>query len=462
MRTLIKNGTIVTTEGEFIADLLIENGKISQIGNNIPASDAEQIDARDKYVLPGGVDQHVHFSFEFKGARVKGFEHSNAAAIGGTTTVIEFVNQEKGKGLIESIDKYKAEFAEGIAMVDYAFHGVATESNEQLWKDIPNLPEAGYPTMKLFMAYKGLPIHADDEMILKSMQLAKECGVTIMTHCENADLINLLQQQLVDQGKVEPYGHVLSRPPLVEVEATERAISIAKLAEAPLFIVHVTTKGAVDAIKKARSEGYPIFGETCTHYLLLDKENLAKANFEGAKYVCSPALRDEADRNYLWKSIRNNWLQVVSSDHCGFDFATDKHLGKDDFRDIPNGAPGLENRLGLLWTYGVEKGRISRQDLVRLFSTAPAKVNGIDYVKGSLEVGKDADVVIYNPQGEYTISAESSLQGTDYNSFEGFVQKGRVETVFLRGQKIVDDSTFVGEQGQGNFIKGKPFGLAYH
>ncbi len=461
MKVLIKNGTIVTAESEFIADLLLVDGKIDQVGN-LTEVEADQVyEAKGKFVLPGGVDQHVHFSFEFNGAKVRGFETSNAAAVGGTTTVIEFVNQDKGRGLIETIDDYRKENAEGIAMVDYAFHGVVTDPSEQLFEDIPKLAEAGYPTVKLFMAYKGMFFHSDDDAIAKCMELGKEAGITMMVHAENADLIDMLQKKCIENGQVEPFYHAVSRPPIVETEATERAINIARLTDAPLYVVHVTTKGAVDAIKRAQAEGMRVFGETCTHYLLLDKSDLAKENFEGAKYVCSPALREEDDRNYLWQSIQKGWLNAVSSDHCGFDWAKQKHMGIDDFRNIPNGAPGMENRLGLLWTYGVETGKLTRSELVNLYATNPAKINGIDYCKGSLEIGKDADVVIYDPSGEYSISVESSLQGTDYNSFEGMTQKGRVEAVFLRGKQIVKDGKYTGHQGQGEFVHGKAFGLAY-
>lgn len=461
MKVLIKNGTLVTSENEYTADILLVDGKISQVGNLIDVETDQVYDAKGKYILPGGVDQHVHFSFEFNGAKVRGFETSNAAAVGGTTTVIEFVNQAKGRGLIETIDDYRKENAEGIAMVDYAFHGVVTDPSEQLFADIPKLAEAGYPTVKLFMAYKGMFFHSDDDAIAKCMELGKEAGITMMVHAENADLIDMLQKKCVENGQIGPFYHAVSRPPIVETEATERAINIARLTDAPLYVVHVTTKGAVDAIKRAQAEGMRVFGETCTHYLLLDKSDLAKEDFEGAKYVCSPALREEDDRNYLWQSIQKGWLNAVSSDHCGFDWAKQKHMGIDDFRNIPNGAPGMENRLGLLWTYGVETGKLTRSELVKLYATNPAKINGIDYCKGSLEIGKDADVVIYDPSGEYTISVESSLQGTDYNSFEGMTQKGRVEAVFLRGKQIVKDGEYIGHQGQGEFVQGKAFGLAY-
>jgi len=461
MSKLIKNGTIVTALEEFKGDVLIEGEKIVAVGEKLDAKADEVIDAKGMYVLPGGVDQHVHFSFEFNGSKVRGFETTNAAAVGGTTTVIEFVNQEQGKGLIDSIDDYRKESVEGVSMVDYSFHGIITDTTTGVFDEIEKLPEAGYPTVKLFMAYKGMFFHADDDAIAKAMMKARDVGVTIMVHAENAELIDVLQKQCVEEGNTGPYYHAVSRPPIVETEATERAINIAKFADAPLYVVHVSTQKAVDAIKRAQAEGLSIYGETCTHYLLLDKSDLAKENFEGAKYVCSPALREQEDRDYLWKSIEKGWLNSVSSDHCGFDWENQKHMGKDDFRNIPNGAPGMENRFGLMWTYGVEGGKISKQQFVDLVSTTPAKNNGLGDRKGHIGVGYDADIVLYDPSKKVTISNETSLQGVDYNSYEGFEQKGKVEKVLLRGNIIVDDGKFVGEKGDGEFIKGKPYGLCY-
>ena len=393
MSLLIKNGVIVTAMEEFKGDILVEDGKIVAIGESLNQTADETIDAKGMYVLPGGVDQHVHFSFEFNGSKVRGFETSNAAAVGGTTTVIEFVNQLKGKGLIDTIDDYRKENAEGIAMVDYSFHGVITDSSTGVFDEIPKLPEAGYPTVKLFMAYKGMFFHCDDDVIAKSMQMARDAGVTIMVHAENADLIDVLQKDCLSKGQTEPYYHAVSRPPMVEVEATERAINIARLMDAPLYVVHVSTKGAVDAIKRAQDEGLPIYGETCTHYLTLEKENLAKPNFEGAKYVCSPALREKEDLDYLWDSVKNGWINAISSDHCGFDWAEQKHMGVDDFTNIPNGAPGLENRLGVLWTTGVETGKLTRSQLVDLYATKPALINGLGDRKGHIGIGFDADII---------------------------------------------------------------------
>ena len=464
MAVLIKNGIVVTADGERKADIYVEGEKISAIGENLTSKSGDDIvNAEGKYVLPGGVDQHVHFSFTYKGSKTRGFETSNAAAVGGTTTLIEFVNQEKGKGLVETIEDYRKTDADGIAMVDYSFHSVMTDPRDEVIEEIPKLADAGYPTMKLFMAYKGQFFHADDDAILKALQKGKEAGITIMVHAENADMIDVATKQLIAEGKTEPYYHAVSRPPVVEAEATRRAIYLAEMADAPIYIVHVTCKEALEEVKAAYTRGQKVFGETCAHYLVLDESDLAKPNYEGAKYVCSPALRTQEHRKALWEAVDRKWLNAISSDHCGFDFAEQKHMGYGEgksFADIPNGAPSLQNRLNILWTYGVCEGKISRSRLVDLFATTPAKVNGLEN-KGQLAVGFDADLVMFDPDYEGIISAETNLEGVDYSPFEGFKQKGRPETVFLRGEKIVDKAQYIGHMGQGKLIAGKPFGASY-
>ena len=464
MATLIKNGTIVTAESEFIADIYLDGEEIAAIGANIEPKDGDEvIDADGKYILPGGVDQHVHFSFSYKGSKTRGFESSCAAAAGGTTTVIEFVNQVKDKGLIETVEDYKATDADGIAMVDYAFHLVMTDPRPEVIDEIPSLAEAGYPTMKLFMAYKGQFFHADDDAILQALQKGKETGVTIMVHAENADMIDVATKQLIAEGKTGPYYHAVSRPTVVEAEATRRAIYLAEMADAPIYIVHVTCKEALEEVKAAYARGQKVFGETCAHYLVLDEQDLNRPGYEGAKYVCSPALRTEEHRNALWEAVDRKQLNAISSDHCGFDYEFQKHMGYGEgksFADIPNGCPSLQNRLNILWTYGVETGKISRQRLVDLYATTPAKINGL-VKKGQLAVGMDADVVIFDPEYKGVISYKTNLEDVDYSPFEGFDQIGRPETVFLRGKKIVDNAEYIGEKGDGKFIKGVPYGAAY-
>lgn len=463
MSTLIKNGIVVTSQGEYAEDIYLKNGQIAAIGKNLPVTADDEIDAEGKYILPGGVDQHVHFSFTYKGSKVRGFETSNAAAVGGTTTLVEFVNQVEGKGLVESIDDYRKTQAEGIAMVDYAFHSVMTDPRDEVIEEIPKLAEAGYPTMKLFMAYKGMFFHADDDAILKALYKGKEAGITVMVHAENADMIDVLTKKLIAEGKTDPYYHAISRPPVVEAEATRRAIYLAEMADAPLYVVHVSCKGALEEIKMASSRGQKVFGETCAHYLVLDKEDLNKPGFEGAKYVCSPALRTKEHREALWEAVDRKWINAISSDHCGFDYEKQKHMGfgeGNSFADIPNGAPSLQNRLNILWTYGVCTGKISKSRLVDLYATMPARINGLEK-KGELSVGFDADVVIFDPSYKGQMSVKNNLEGVDYCPFEGYEQIGRPETVFLRGNKIVESGNYVGEKGQGEFVPGTPFGMVY-
>ena len=461
MSMLIKNGVVVTAFEEFKADVFVEDGKIKALGKDLKVEAREVVDAKGMYVLPGGIDQHVHFSFDYKGSKVRGFETSNAAAVGGTTTVIEFVNQVVGKGMLDSIEDYRKSEVDGTAMVDYSFHGIITDPRPEVFKEMKSLAEAGYPTIKLFMAYKGMFFHADDDAILSALLEAKEAGVTIMVHAENADAIDVLQKKLVAEGKTDPYYHAVSRPPLVEAEATKRAIYLAQMADAPIYIVHVSCKEAMEEIRDSYVSGVPVYGETCSHYLVLDESNLAKPNFEGAKYVCSPALRTRDHHEALWEGINMGWLNAVSSDHCGFDWKEQKHMGHHSFTDIPNGAPGLENRLSVLWTYGVEKNKLSRTKLVDIFSTTPAQINGLSHRKGHLGVGYDADIVIFNPDYKGIMSNETSLHNVDYSPYEGMEQIGRVEKVFLRGNKIVDNGQYIGNEVKGELIKGKPFGLCY-
>jgi len=458
---LIKNGTIVTSMEEYQADVLINGEKISAIGNDLQADVEKIVDAHGMYILPGGVDQHTHFSHPFGGTFTRGFETTSAACIGGTTTIVDFVPQPPGMSLEESLDKHITENAKGISMVDYSFHSMVMDVTDKLFEEITVLPDFGVSTVKLFMAYKGTPFMINDATLFRSLQAAKNAGVTIMVHAENGDIIDYLQQHCVLNGNCEPNYHAVSRPPFVEIEATKRAIEIADMVNAPIFIVHVSCKEAMQAIRNANSRGKAVYGETCPHYLVLSVDNLSKSNFEGAKYVCSPALRTPDHHEALWESIQKGWLQIVGSDHCGFDWKEQKNMGREVFTKIPNGMPGVENRLAILWTYGVEKGKLSRQRLVDVYSTAPAKFNGLFPKKGNIGVGSDADIVIYNPNVRKVISVKDSLQDVDYSIFEGMKQVGVPEKVYLRGKLIVDNGKFIGEKGQGIFIKGEPYGAAY-
>lgn len=460
MSLLIKNGTILSTTSEYIADIYVENDKISMIGRNLDVKADEVVDASGKYVFPGGVDEHVHYG-SFGGLL---FDTADAAAVGGTTTIVDFAPQDVGVPLIEAVERQAAK-AEGKCSVDYGFHVIIMDPKDSVFEEIRKLPEIGVATMKLFMAYKGSPFYCDDEAIFKAMQIARGCGVTSMVHAENGDIINVLQKQLVAEGKTDPIYHYYSRPPIVETEATQRAIALAELADTPLFVVHVSTKGAMEAIRNASDRGLNVYGETCTHYLTLTTDNLAKRGkdgFEGAKYICSPALRPQEHLDAMWEAIRRGWLMAVGSDHCanagGYEGAKKKGLG--NFAKVPNGAPGVQDRLAMLWTQGVDAGRITRQKFVEVFATAPARMLGLPH-KGRLDVGFDADIVVYDPTYRGTITNANSYHGTDYNAFEGFPMHGIPEKVYLRGKIIAAGGKFVGEKGKGQRQRCQPYGRCF-
>ncbi|MHB0980514.1 MAG: dihydropyrimidinase [Thermoleophilia bacterium] len=461
MGLLIKSGTIVTAVEEYRADVLIEGGKIVAIGDNLESRATQVVDARGRYLLPGGVDQHTHFALPFGGTRTRGFETTTAAVVGGTTTIVDFAPQTPGLGIIDSVLKHEEEQAKGRSAVDYSFHGIVMDVSERLFDEMPRLPDQGIPTVKLFMAYKGTPFMVDDGTLFRYLRDARAHGITVMVHAENGDVIDVLQKACVRAGEVEPRFHAVSRPPLVEAEATARAMFLAAMAEAPIFVVHVSCRQAAEAIRTAYAAGQRAYGETCPHYLTLTVDNLAKPDFEGAKYVCSPALRTADHLEALWQAVGRGWLQVVGSDHCGFDWRSQKDMGREDFTKIPNGAPGVQHRMAVLWTHGVETGKISRQKFVDLCCTAPARFNGLFPRKGHIGVGADADMVVWDPGYRGRMTASDSLEGVDFTPYEGMQQKGRAQKVFLRGTLTVDDGAFVGSLGQGRWVKGEPYGAAY-
>lgn len=459
MGLLIKNGNILTSQNEFVADILVEDEKIVAIGKDIKADGHEVVDASGKYVFPGGVDEHVHYN-SFNSL---GYEHSHAALVGGTTTVGDFVVQPVGVGLKQSVVDYKRDFVNGISTPDYILHGIIMDPSEETVADLVNLPDVGVSSCKLFMAYKGMPYYVSDEWIFKALMKGKEAGVTIMVHAENADIIDVMTKKLVAEGKTEPKYFGESRPVLSEAEATSRAIYMAKVADSPLFVVHVTNQLAAEAIREGYNEGLSIYGETCTHYLMLNEDNLSKPNFEGAKYVANPPLRPQSDVDFMWESINKGWLTGVGSDHCAImgGFKEGKHKGINDFSKIPPGSPGVQDRLYMLWTYGVEEGKISKQKFVEVCATNPAKVCGVYPQKGEIAVGSDADLVIFDPNYRGTISLKDSLSGSDYCTYEGYEQKGICEKVYLRGSLMAESGKFVGEKGIGKQAWSTPFALAY-
>lgn len=462
MATLIKNGTIVTASEEYKSDVLIDGEKIIAIGSDLDGRAETVIDAEGKYLFPGGIDAHTHFDLPFMGTNTAGFDTTPAAIVGGTTSVIDFTPQPAGMSLQDSIVKHREEAIEGKTAADYSLHSMIMDTTVPgIFEEFGALVKAGVPTIKMFLAYKGTQFMVDDDVLFRGMEATKAVGMLPMIHAENGNIVALLQEKLVAAGKTAPKYHAESRPPLVEAEATARAAALAKAADAPTFIVHVSCEDAMLAIRAARQQGVDIFGETCPQYLVLDVDCLAKPGFEGAKYVCSPAIRPKENQDPLWQALNNGWLQTVGSDHCGFNMKGQKEMGREVFTGIPNGTPGVENRLAILYTYGVLKGKLTLQRMVDTFATAPAKFFGMYPRKGSIVVGGDADIVVFDPTYEGKISVETSLHGVDYSAYEGFDEKGRAEKVFLRGNLVADGGKFVGQLGQGQFIERQPFGLAF-
>ena len=456
MKTLIKNGHVVTAVDSYVADVLIEDSTISLIGCNlerIVASPDKTIDANGRLVLPGGIDPHTHMDLPFGGtASSDDFETgTRAAAFGGTTTIIDFAVQYHGQALNQALDIWFAK-AEGKATIDYGFHLIVTELPDQRLPELTALINQGVSSFKLFMAYPGVFL-VDDATIFKAMSAAGEKGGLICMHAENGVVIDVLVKRALAEGKTAPRYHALTRPTLAEAEGVHRAIAIAQMANSPVYIVHLSCYDALKEVQAARDLGVPAFAETCPQYLFLDHSYYEQEGFEGAKYVMTPPLRDKSNQEQLWKGLRGNDLQVISTDHCPFCFKEQKELGRDDFSKIPNGGPGVEDRMSLIYDGGVVQKRISLNRFVELTSTAAAKIFGLFPRKGTIAVGSDADIVIFDPNREKTISAKSHHMRVDYSAYEGRTVRGVTETVLSRGNVIVENGTFKGKAGSGQFLK---------
>ncbi len=453
MSILIKNGRVVTATENILADVFIEDEKITKVAPNLNLSATTLIDASNKYVIPGGIDVHTHIDMPYGDIKsTDDFESGTiAAAFGGTTTIIDFAVQSKRQSLLDALNIWKQK-ASGKAVIDYSFHIIVTDAEEKYLGELDKVVNEGVTSFKLFTAYPGR-LMLDDSEIYNVMLRAKQNGALIMMHAENGYVIENLIQQALAEGKTEPIYHALTRPPALEGEATNRTIALGKVADVPVYIVHVTCNEAVEAIKQARSQGQKVFGETCPHYLLLSEDDLRRPNFEGAKYVLSPPLRPKQHQQILWNSLGDDVLQTIATDHCPFNFKQHKELGRNDFTKIPNGGPGIENRLQLSYEFGVNQKRFSLNRWIELVSTNPAKIFGMHPQKGEIAVGSDADLVIWNPNTEHTISARTHHMRVDYNMFEGFKVTGNAETVISRGEVIIEKEKFLGKPGRGRFIK---------
>jgi dihydropyrimidinase len=454
--TLITNGTVVTAEGTLDADVLIDGEKIAAVvareaSGPVAERADEVIDATDRYVIPGGIDAHTHMEMPFGGTfSADTFETgTKAAAHGGTTTIIDFAVQAKGATLLATLDKWHSK-ADGNCAIDYGFHMIVSDVNDTTLKEMEACIEAGVASFKMFMAYPGV-FYATDGEILLAMQQARRTGATIMMHAENGIAIDQLVAAAIAAGRTDPVHHGLTRPPELEGEATNRAIQLARVADCPLYIVHLSAAHALEAVAEARDQGQNVFAETCPQYLYLALDDLAKPGFEGAKYVCSPPLRTPDHATALWRGLRTNDLSVVSTDHCPFCFKEQKELGRTDFSKIPNGIPGVEHRIDLLHQ-GVVAGEITLPRWVEICSTTPARMFGLYPRKGTIAAGADADIVIYDPVATQTISAATHHMNVDYSAFEGMEVTGRVAVTISRGQVVVADGEFRGSPGGGSFL----------
>jgi dihydropyrimidinase len=458
MRTLIANGTIVNADGSQAADVLIDGEKIAAIGTDLASTGVtadETIDARGRYVIPGAIDVHTHMELPFGGTFAKDtFETgTRAAAFGGTTSIVDFAVQSRGASLRAGLDAWHAK-AEGNAVVDYGFHMIMSDVNDGTLAEMDQLVAEGIPDFKLFTAYPGV-FYSDDGAIFRAMQRTRENGGLIMMHAENGMAIDVVAADEVAAGHTDPYYHGVARYPIFEGEATNRVIRLAEAAGVPVYIVHLSARDALDAVRAARDRGAMAFAETCPQYLFLSLDDLGNG-FDGAKFVCSPPMRSKDHQPELWAGLRKDDLQVVSTDHCPFDFHGQKELGRGDFRKIPNGLPGVEDRLDLMHDGGVVGGRISRERWVEICSTAPARMFGMYPRKGSVSVGADADLVVYDPGRKRTISARTHHMDVDYSCYEGRVVQGASDVVLSRGSVVVRDGEFLGRKGAGRFIKRSP------
>jgi dihydropyrimidinase len=460
MSVLIKGGRIVSATDDYVGDIFVDNGAVTLIGESLDVAADKVIDATGKYVLPGAIDPHTHLELPFGGTiTCDDFTSGTvSAAFGGTTCHIDFCFQMPGQTFPEALATWHEKIERCKPVIDVGFHMAITDLKEGgTLEDLAKVPDEGVTSYKLFMAYKGA-VMVDDETLFKACQVAAQTGSLIMVHAENGDAIDVLVKEALAAGHTEPLWHARTRPPETEGEATNRAIQLAHLAGAPIYVVHVSCKESIEPSALARDKGWKTWGETCTQYLFIDESALDQPDFEGGKYVYTPPPRPKENQEHLWKALKGDVLSVVSSDHCPFNWPEQKGLGRDDFSKIPNGGPGIEDRLHMLYTFGVSTGRLTMNRLVELTSTNVAKYFGLYPRKGTIAPGSDADIVVWDPNKKLTISAKTHHSNINYNLYEGTEVTGAPAAVLVRGQVIVENDQLVAQPGAGRFVKRARFG----
>lgn len=453
MSLILKGGKIVSDKITYFSDIKVDSGKIVEIGENLESKDCEIVDVSGSYIIPGGIDTHTHFDLD-TGTTITADDFisgTKAAIAGGTTTILDFATQSKGKSLKAGLEEWHHK-ARNKAYCDYGFHMAITDWSDSVCDEMDEMIKQGVSSFKLYMAYKGT-LQVDDSIIYKALEKSKNIGAIIGFHCENGDLVCELVDKNLKENHISPQYHATSRPPMLEAEATSRLMKIAELTKSKVCVVHLSCKESLDEVLKAKERGVDVVVETCPQYLLLNEDKYKLGGFEGAKYVMSPPLRNVKNNDILWKALAQNQIDTIGTDHCSFNYKKQKELGIDDFSKIPNGAPGVEHRVGLLYTYGVSTNKISINRMVELLSTNPAKIYGLYPQKGTIEVGSDADLVVLNPNKTKVIKAENQVQNVDYTPYENYRLNCEIERVYLRGKEVSRNGKIIDNFPTGKYVK---------